>query len=88
MTQRWWFRAWGLAAISLMPVLSMAAQGDPAALQQRLNAQFRLTTATADRTDIITAGEVVAIHRPGLVMYAVAAPRASRIPVRTAAPFP
>ena len=74
MTQRWWFRAWGLAAISLMPVLSMAAQGDPAALQQRLNAQFRLTTATADRTDIITAGDVVAIHRPGLVMYAVAAP--------------
>ena len=70
MTQGWWFRVSGLAAISLMLGLSMAAQGDPAALQQRLNAQFRPTTTTADRTDIVTAGDVVTIHKSNLVMFA------------------
>ncbi len=54
--------------------LTMSAQGDPAAIQQRLSAQFKLTTITADRTDIVTAGDVVALHKPGLVMYAVTSP--------------
>lgn len=48
--------------------------GDPAALQQKLSAQFRLTTITADRSDIVAAGNVVAIHKSGMVMYAVASP--------------
>lgn len=48
--------------------------GDPAAVQQRLNAQFKLTTITADRSDIVTPGNAVAIHKPGMVMYAVASP--------------
>lgn len=53
----------------------MAAQsGDPAALQQKLYAEFKLTTITADRSDIVTAGDVVAIHKPGLIMYATASP--------------
>lgn len=51
-----------------------AQTGDPAAIQQKLYAQFRLTTITADRSDIVTAGDVVVIHRPGLLMYAVASP--------------
>jgi hypothetical protein len=55
--------------------LVLAAQaGDPAAIQQKLNAQFKLTRITADRSDIVTAGDVVAIHKAGLMMYAVASP--------------
>jgi hypothetical protein len=33
-----------------------------------------LTTTTADRSDIVTAGDIVALHKPGLMMYAVASP--------------
>ncbi|MGA2349476.1 MAG: hypothetical protein ABSF70_03505 [Terracidiphilus sp.] len=65
----------GLCAIALMAGLSAAAQGgDPAAIQQKLNAEFRLTRTTADRSDIVTAGDVVVIHKPGLLMYAVDSP--------------
>jgi hypothetical protein len=51
-----------------------ARAGDPAAIQQALNSQFKLTTVTADRSDIVTPGDVVVIHKPGLLMYAVASP--------------
>lgn len=75
MKQVRWFHAFGLAAITLMISLTMAAQsGNPEALQQKLYTQFKLTTIMADRSDIVTPGDVVAIHKPGLVMYAVAAP--------------
>lgn len=53
----------------------MAAQaGDPGIVQQRLSAQMKLTRTTADRTDIVTAGDVVVIHKPGLVMFDVSSP--------------
>ncbi len=75
MKQVRWFRAFGLALVALMAALTLAAQsGDPAAIQQKLNAQFRLTAITADRSDIVTAGDVAVIQKPGLVMYAVASP--------------
>lgn len=63
-----------MIAMAFTLSLTMSAQGDPAAIQQRLSAQFKLTTITADRTDIVTAGDVVALHKPGLVMYAVTSP--------------
>ena len=70
MKQSWWFTAFGTAALACITGLTMAAQqGDPAAIQQKLNARFRLTTTTADRSDIVTAGDVVVIHKPGLVMF-------------------
>ncbi len=68
------FRAFELAAISMLLSLTLAAQGDTPAIQEKLYAQFKLTTTTADRSDIVTAGDVVVIHKPGLIMYAVAAP--------------
>src|ERR1039458_2365981 len=71
MVQTRWFRAFGLAAFTLMVSLTLAGQtSDTAAIQQQLNAQFRLTTTTADRTDIVTAGDVVTIHKRYLVMFA------------------
>jgi len=49
--------------------MGMAAQaGDPAAIQQRLVSQIKLTKATADRTDIVTAGDVVVLQKDGLMM--------------------
>jgi hypothetical protein len=74
MKQLGWFRAFGLVAIAPMLSLTLAAQGNTATIQQKLYEQFKLTTITADRSDIVTAGDVVVIHKPGLVMYAVASP--------------
>jgi hypothetical protein len=74
MKQLRWFRALGLAAITLMVSLTLAAQGDLTAIQQKLNSQFKLTTVTADRSDIVTAGDIVEIHKPGLLMYGLASP--------------
>ena len=69
-----WFRSFALISITSMLSLPLMAQGDPAAIQQKLSRQFKLTTTTADRSDIVTAGDVVVLHKPGLVMYAVASP--------------
>lgn len=65
-----------LVFIALVPIIgvSLAAQGDPAAIQQKLSAQFKITTTTADRSDIVTAGDVIVLHKPGLVMYAITSP--------------
>jgi hypothetical protein len=50
--------------------------GDPLDLLQRqLIAQFPLTTATADRSDIAKAGAVLVLQKSGLMMYSTASPR-------------
>jgi hypothetical protein len=66
------FSAPGL--VSLLLVLasaSFAQSGDLAAIQQKLNSQFKVTTTTADHTDIVTAGDVVVLHKAGLIMFGV-----------------
>ena len=74
MEQPRWLRAFGLGAASLMLISHvLQAQGDPAALQQKLSV-IKLTTTTADRTDIVTPGDIVALHKPGLVMFSVDSP--------------
>ena len=63
------FCAFGVAAMAAIFSMGMAAQaGDPAAIQQRLVSQIKLTKATADRTDIVTAGDVVVLQKDGLMM--------------------
>jgi len=75
MDQARWFRVFGLAVVGSMASLTLVAQaGDVAAIQQKFYTQFKLTTTRADRSDIVTAGDVVVIHKPGLLMYAVASP--------------
>ena len=70
-----WYPEVAFAVIALMFAVGLSAQsGDTAAIQQKLNSQFKLTTTTADRSDIATAGDIVVIHKPGLLMYAVASP--------------
>lgn len=42
---------------------------DAVSIQQKLIAQYPLTKATADRTDIVTAGVVVVLEKDNLLMY-------------------
>jgi len=55
--------------------LVLAAQsGDPAAIQQALNSQIKLTTTTGDRSEIATAGTIVEVHREGMMIYGFMSP--------------
>jgi hypothetical protein len=54
--------------------LALAAQGDLAAIQQKLNSQFKLTTLTPDGSDIAEPGDVVVLQKDGLKMSALASP--------------
>jgi hypothetical protein len=60
----------GFAAMAA--ILSIGANGqagDPATLiQEKLVTQIKLTKATADHTDIVTAGDVLVLHKDGLMM--------------------
>jgi hypothetical protein len=76
MTHMGLLRVLGVAVIAFAFGVTSAAQtGDPlAAIQAQLSSGLKVTRITADRTDIVTAGDVVQLHKPGLVMYAVASP--------------
>jgi hypothetical protein len=64
-----------VAMVVLTAVWLFGQGGDErSSLQQALNSQFALTTITQDRSDIVTAGVVLALQKPGLVMYSTAAP--------------
>ena len=70
MEQLQWFRALGLAAMAAAVCIGMTAQtGDPATLiQEKLVSEIKVTKAAADRSDIVTAGDVVLLHKDGLMM--------------------
>ena len=64
-----WFRAFGLAAFAWSFALVLVAQtGDTKAIQEKLVSQVKLTKATADRSDIVTPGDVVVLQKDGLMM--------------------
>lgn len=64
--------------MALMLSHALAAQvSDTAAIQQQLNSQFKLTKATADHSDIVTPGDIVVLHKDGLVMNSSACSYAS-----------
>jgi hypothetical protein len=62
--------AFGLAAMAAVLAVGIQAQaGDPATLiQAKLVSQVKVTKSTADRSDIVTAGDVVVLHKDGLMM--------------------
>jgi hypothetical protein len=62
--------AFGFAVMATVFSIGIEAQaGDPAILiQEKLVTQIKLTKATADRSDIVTAGDVVVLHKDGLMM--------------------
>jgi hypothetical protein len=45
--------------------------GDPAALQQKLNSSFKITTMAANHTDIAAPGDVVELHKDGMRLSAL-----------------
>jgi hypothetical protein len=65
--------AFACAAVTVVLSIGLQAQaGDPATLiQQKLVSQYKLTKTTADRSDIVTAGDVVLLHKDGLMMCGV-----------------
>ena len=63
------FCAFGFAAFAAIFCMGIEAQGgDPGAIQQKLVSQINLTKTTADRTDIVTSGDVVVLQKDGLMM--------------------
>ncbi len=61
--------AFGFAAFATIFCIGIEAQqGDPTAIQQKLVSQIKLTKSTADRTDIVTAGDVLVLQKDGLTM--------------------
>jgi hypothetical protein len=68
----------GLAAMAAIFSVGMEAQaGDPGTLiQEKLVSQIKLTKTTADHTDIVTAGDVVVLHKDGLMMCSSDSPYA------------
>jgi hypothetical protein len=62
--------AFGFAAMATILSLGLEAQsGDPATMiQDKLVSQIKVTKTTADRSDIVTAGDVVLLHKDGLMM--------------------
>jgi hypothetical protein len=62
--------AFGFAVMAAILSLGLEAQsGDPATtIQQKLVSQIKVTKTTADRSDIVTAGDVVLLHKDGLMM--------------------
>jgi len=67
-------------AIALAAVLNIgivarviAQTGDPATLvKEKLVSQIKVTKTAADRSDIVTAGDVVVLHKDGLMMCSTA----------------
>jgi hypothetical protein len=60
----------GFIALAAIFSIGMKAQaGDPATMiQQKLVTQIKVTKTAADRSDIVTAGDVVLLHKDGLMM--------------------
>ena len=60
----------GLAAIAAILTIGMEGQPcDPATpIQEALVSQIKLTNVTADHSDIVSAGDVLALRKDGLMM--------------------
>ena len=57
---------------AILSIGLMAQAQDPSMLiQQKLVSQIKVTKTMADRSDIVTAGDVVVLHKDGLMMCAV-----------------
>ncbi len=63
------------AAAATAPPLPQTAD-QRAAIQHALSSEFHLTKTTADRSDIVTAGSVLELHKDGLVMCSLDTPAA------------
>jgi hypothetical protein len=60
-----------VVAVVLVCSLGAVAQDSVAGIQKKLVDEFALTKATADKTDIVTAGAVLVLEKDNLLMYTV-----------------
>lgn len=61
--------ALSLLAVAVSVPLPHLAKAQANDLQQKLESEYTLTKATADRTDIVTAGAVLVLEKDNLLMY-------------------
>jgi hypothetical protein len=61
-----------IAALAILPLLPFAisAQDQGSAIQKKLDSTYQLTKITDDKSDIVTAGSVLVLHKDGLLMLA------------------
>jgi hypothetical protein len=61
-----------LAAALLLSCLALNAQtpNTPASIEQKLESQYTITKAAADKSDVVTAGSVLVLKKDGLLMSA------------------
>jgi hypothetical protein len=61
-----------LSAVLVLSCNALNAQtaGTPASIEQKLESQYTLTKAAADRSDVVTAGSVLVLKKDGLLMSA------------------
>jgi len=65
-------RTFIVSALLAIMVPSIVGQaGDPATLQQKLNASFKITILAANNSDIATPGDVVELHKDGISLSAL-----------------
>jgi hypothetical protein len=66
--------AFGFAAVAAFVSIALQGQvGDPGTLiQEKLVAQIKLTKTAADHSDIVTAGDIVVLHKDGMMMCSTA----------------
>src|SRR5664279_1059026 len=57
-----------LVSAAAVPAAQGQSGDQKALLQEKLNSQFKLTKLTDDKTDIVTAGSVLVLHKDGLLM--------------------
>jgi hypothetical protein len=74
MTQMQRIGAFGVIAMAAIISTGLRAQvGDPGTLiQEKLVSEIKLTKTAADHSDIVTAGDIVLLHKDGLMMCSTA----------------
>jgi hypothetical protein len=60
-----------LTALFLVLVPALHAQDQKTQIQQKLASLFTLTKITADHTDIVTPGSILALKKDGLIMFSL-----------------
>jgi hypothetical protein len=75
MTQQAKYAAVVLAVTAAFLSVNSYGQGDPATqIKEKLVSQIKLTKTAADHSDIVSAGDVVLLHKDGLMMCASTSP--------------
>ena len=59
-----------LAVLAVLPDATNAQEQGPAAIRKKLESEYQLTKITDDKSDIVTAGSVLVLHKDKVLMVA------------------